>query len=97
MIRYYHSNGARLRSTERGGTSNGKRPKPLYGAKKYDRAFLKCTTPKCENVFYVSRASTPAQRFCESCFGEKSRKANRPTKRQRKNALFNSLLQQGIL
>jgi hypothetical protein len=56
------------------------RPKPLHGAKKYDRAILNCTARVCTNPerdkdtdakyrpcgteFFVSRASTPAKRYC---------------------------------
>jgi hypothetical protein len=44
------------------------RPKPLQGAKKYDRALLKCTVGKCDNDFFVSKSSTPAKRYCAEHF-----------------------------
>jgi hypothetical protein len=40
------------------------RKKPLQGAKKYDRAFLTCTTEGCKDEFLLSKASTPAKRKC---------------------------------
>jgi hypothetical protein len=54
------------------------RPKPLQGAKKYDRALLKCTVGKCEEPFFISKASTPAKRYCAEHF-EKLAKADKAT------------------
>jgi hypothetical protein len=54
------------------------RPKPLYGAKKYDRTNLACTNASCRNkledplsearVFFLSYATTPAKRVCRECW-----------------------------
>lgn len=78
MLRYYNGNGPRLASKEKGGTSNGKRAKPLYGAKKYSLISQPCTNSGCENKadapdsitreFFVSKASTPAKRLCYTCY-----------------------------
>lgn len=50
-----------------------KRSKPV--TKKYDRAILNCTHTQCNNEFYVSKASTPANRRCLEHFA-------RPTQRK---------------
>lgn len=79
MLRYYagHRTGLSPKEAQRG-TSNGKRPKPLIGAKKYSLIPQPCTSPGCENKadapdsrsreFFVSKASTPAKRKCYDCY-----------------------------
>lgn len=79
MLRYYngHRTGLSPKEAQRG-TSNGKRTKPLNGAKKYSLIPQPCTNPGCENKadapesytreFFVSYARQPAKRLCKACF-----------------------------
>jgi hypothetical protein len=68
------------------------RAKPLYGAKKYDRAILNCTCEDCDEEFFVSRASTPARRKCaEHFFGTSN------SKQKLNKELLDSLRKRGIL
>jgi hypothetical protein len=54
-------------------------PKPLHGAKKYDKVKLACTVAECDNEFYVSLATTPAKRQCAEHFQPtKTTKVKRP-------------------
>lgn len=95
MVRYkfYNPN-----SAGKGGTVGKRRPKPLHGAKKYDKAFLKCTHSqklddgtilRCENEFLVSKAVTPAKRYCAEHFTLAS-KPKVQVKNQKMVALFKS-------
>ena len=69
MIRYRMS--PRLTPTLAGGTSNGRRPKPLYGARKYDRAVLACHTPKCDSDYFVS---IDGRRYCHAHWTARNRR-----------------------
>jgi hypothetical protein len=61
------------------------RKKPLQGAKKYDRAFLTCTTEGCKEEFLLSKASTPAKRKCSHHFDKTTKNRNKTTNDMVKN------------
>lgn len=68
------------------------RKKPLHGAKKYDRAFLTCTTGECKEEFLLSKASTPAKRKCSHHFDKHVKRQNKTT-----NDMVSKLRSMGLI